>query len=455
MLDIRGARISMILQDPKFSLNPVQRVGDQIAEAYAVHHRGARRAAREKALEMLEAVQIRDPERVYRLYPHEISGGMGQRVMIAMMLVPEPEVIIADEPTSALDVTVRMKVLGILDALVRERGIGLIMISHDLNLVRNFCDRVLIMYAGQVVEALPAAELAQRPARLYPRPDRRAAAHRRRPVAAGGAAAGGELEAAAGGGEPMSDITIENLTISLGLGDEARKILDDVSFSVRSGQSFGLVGESGSGKSTILKCIGLLFNAWTGRIEIGGKSVRETARKAYCRDVQMVFQDPYGSLHPRHSIRTTLTEPLVDPRARPAARSGWSRRWSTSACRPSFLDRYPHELSGGQRQRVAIARALVLEPSVLLLDEPTSALDVSVQAEVLNLLSDIRAQRKLTYLLVSHDLAVIDHMCDQFAIMLHGRIVEVLDRAAIPGNEATDPYARELIGASLDYDRAA
>jgi peptide/nickel transport system ATP-binding protein len=160
MLDIRGARISMILQDPKFSLNPVQRVGDQIAEAYAVHHRGKRREAREKALEMLEAVQIRDPERVYRLYPHEISGGMGQRVMIAMMLVPEPEVIIADEPTSALDVTVRMKVLGILDALVRERGIGLIMISHDLNLVRNFCDRVLIMYAGQVVEALPAAELA-------------------------------------------------------------------------------------------------------------------------------------------------------------------------------------------------------------------------------------------------------------------------------------------------------
>ena len=160
MLDIRGARISMILQDPKFSLNPVQRVGDQIAEAYSVHHRGARGQAREKALEMLEAVQIRDPERVYKLYPHEISGGMGQRVMIAMMLVPEPDVIIADEPTSALDVTVRMKVLGILDALVRERGLGLIMISHDLNLVRSFCDRVLIMYAGQVLEALPASELA-------------------------------------------------------------------------------------------------------------------------------------------------------------------------------------------------------------------------------------------------------------------------------------------------------
>ena len=159
MLDIRGARISMILQDPKFSLNPVQRVGDQIAEAYAVHHRGQRREAREKALEMLEAVQIRDPERVYRLYPHEISGGMGQRVMIAMMLVPEPEVIIADEPTSALDVTVRQQVLSILDDLVTERNIGLIFISHDLNLVRSFCDRVLIMYAGRIVESLDADKL--------------------------------------------------------------------------------------------------------------------------------------------------------------------------------------------------------------------------------------------------------------------------------------------------------
>jgi ABC-type dipeptide/oligopeptide/nickel transport system ATPase subunit len=252
----------------------------------------------------------------------------------------------------------------------------------------------------------------------------------------------------------MSDITIENLTIRLGLGEEARRILDDVSISVRSGQSFGLVGESGSGKSTILKCIGLLLSTWEGRIAIGGLSVRDTARKAYCRQVQMVFQDPYGSLHPRHSIRTTLHEPLaihgLDRRAQ-----RMEQAMIDVGLDPAFLDRYPHELSGGQRQRVAIARALVLEPSVLLLDEPTSALDVSVQAEVLNLLSDLRAQRNLTYLLVSHDLAVIDHMCDQFAIMQHGRIVEVLDRAAIPENRATDPYARELIGASLAYDRAA
>ena len=252
----------------------------------------------------------------------------------------------------------------------------------------------------------------------------------------------------------MSDIVVENLTIQLGLGAEARRILDDVGFSVRSGQSFGLVGESGSGKSTILKCIGLLLTTWQGRIAVGSRDVRATPRKAYCRAVQMVFQDPYGSLHPRHSIRTTLAEPLsIHGLDRKRARM--EQAMLDVGLDPGFLDRYPHELSGGQRQRVAIARALVLEPSALLLDEPTSALDVSVQAEVLNLLSELRAQRNLTYLLVSHDLAVIDHMCDQFAIMLHGRIVEVLDRAAIPENAATDPYARELIGASLDYDRAA
>ncbi len=252
----------------------------------------------------------------------------------------------------------------------------------------------------------------------------------------------------------MSDILIENLTISLGLGEQARKILDDVSFSVRSGQSFGLVGESGSGKSTILKCIGLLFNAWTGRIEIGGKPVRETARKAYCRDVQMVFQDPYGSLHPRHTVDRILGEPCrIHGLDRVGARV--EAALGEVGLGPAFRYRYPHQLSGGQRQRVAIARALILEPEIVLLDEPTSALDVSVQAEVLNLLAELRAERRLTYLLVSHDLAVIDHMCDRFAIMLHGKIVEVLDRTAIPGNGATHPYARELIGASLDYDRAA
>jgi oligopeptide/dipeptide ABC transporter ATP-binding protein len=233
----------------------------------------------------------------------------------------------------------------------------------------------------------------------------------------------------------MSDIAIENLTISLGLGDEARGILDDITFSVRSGQSFGLVGESGSGKSTILKCIGLLFSAWTGRIEIGGKSVRDTARKAYCRDVQMVFQDPYGSLHPRHSIRTTLNEPLaihgLDRRAQ-----RMEQAMVDVGLPASFLDRYPHELSGGQRQRVALARALTTNPECILLDEAVSALDVSIRAQVMNLLREIQDRSGVSYLFIAHDLAVVKYVSTRIGVMYLGRLVETA------GSE--DLYARPL-----------
>lgn len=251
----------------------------------------------------------------------------------------------------------------------------------------------------------------------------------------------------------MSDIAISGLSIHLGLGANSRKILDNVGFTVASGQCFGLVGESGSGKSTILRCMALLLDSWSGSITVGGSDIRELPLKSYYRTVQMVFQDPYGSLHPRQSVRTALAEPIRIHRL-DRANERMERAIVDVGLTPDFLTRYPHELSGGQRQRVAIARALILEPSVLLLDEPTSALDVSVQAEVLNLLSALRESRKLTYLLVSHDLAVIDHMCDRLAVMQNGRIVEILERSALPDNAAKDPYARELIGASLAYDKA-
>jgi ABC-type dipeptide/oligopeptide/nickel transport system ATPase subunit len=248
----------------------------------------------------------------------------------------------------------------------------------------------------------------------------------------------------------MSDIHVENLSIVLG----ARRILDGVGFSVRSGECFGLVGESGSGKSTILRCIAGLLGVWTGRVEIGGRPVREIPRLEFCRLCQMVFQDPYGSLHPRHSVETTLMEPVRIHRLDRGSERV-DRALTDVGLSPDFRARYPHELSGGQRQRVAIARALILEPPVLLLDEPTSALDVSVQAEILNLLSSLAAANRLTYLLVSHDLAVIDHMCDRFAVMQSGRIVEILDRRALGDGSARDPYTRELIGASLAYDEAS
>ncbi|TRL39718.1 ABC transporter ATP-binding protein [Rhizobium straminoryzae] len=246
-------------------------------------------------------------------------------------------------------------------------------------------------------------------------------------------------------------VDVRNLSITFGAGPTAVKVLPDVSFSVKPGECFGLVGESGSGKSTVLRCLSMLTDFWQGDILLDGQSVRQLPLIARCRMLQMVFQDPYGSLHPRQSVRTVLHEPLAihgldDREAR-------MRRALTDVGLPvSFLDRFPHQLSGGQRQRIAIARALILEPSLLLLDEPTSALDVSVQAEILNLLQRLREERGFTYLLVTHDLAVVDHMCDRFAVMQRGEVTEILPREAIADNHASHPYARELIAASLAYE---
>ncbi|MGU3576568.1 ABC transporter ATP-binding protein [Brucellaceae bacterium C25G] len=251
----------------------------------------------------------------------------------------------------------------------------------------------------------------------------------------------------------MKSVEVKNLSITLGHGAKAVKILPDVSFDVRAGECFGLVGESGSGKSTILRCMSLLTAQWHGEILIDGVSVRDLSLLERCRTMQMVFQDPYGSLHPRQSVRTVLSEPLrihgLDNQ-----RERMEKVITDVGLPLSFLDRYPHQLSGGQRQRVAIARALILEPAILLLDEPTSALDVSVQAEILNLLSDLRQERGYTYLMVTHDLAVVDYMCDRFAVMRAGEVVETLESEALINDSATHPYARELISASLAYDRA-
>lgn len=246
-------------------------------------------------------------------------------------------------------------------------------------------------------------------------------------------------------------VEARNLSITFGDGPNALKVLPDVSFSVEPGECFGLVGESGSGKSTVLRCISMLTDFWKGEVLINGQSVRDMPLIERCRTLQMVFQDPYGSLHPRQSVRTVLSEPLRIHKL--ANHEDRMRKVLSDVGLPiSFLDRFPHQLSGGQRQRVAIARALILEPSLLLLDEPTSALDVSVQAEILNLLQRLREEHGFTYIMVTHDLAVVDHMCDRFAVMLRGEITEILPREAIPGCQATHPYSRQLIGASLEYE---
>ena len=368
---LRGSRIAMILQDPKYSLNPVMSIGRQIVETLRTHENVGKSEARDRAIAMLEAVQIRDAGRVFDLHPHEVSGGMGQRAMIAMMLIAGPELLVADEPTSALDVTVQLEVLGILDKLVADRGMGLIFISHDLRLVSSFCDRVIVMYAGKIVEELAASDLGQCQTSLYPRPAQLHADARHEPASAARA------RPPAGVGAMTAIVSVENLTVAY----DDFLALDDVSIAVAPGESFGLVGESGSGKSTLLRAIAGLSPVSAGRIVLDGKPLDIKHRdKPFYRKVQMVFQDPYGSLHPRQTVDRLLQEPLAIHGIEDAERR-ILRALDEVGLGSSFRFRYSHQLSGGQRQRIAIARALIIEPQIMLLDEPTSALDASVQAE--------------------------------------------------------------------------
>jgi peptide/nickel transport system ATP-binding protein len=428
MRAIRGARISMVMQDPKFSLNPVMTVKEQIAEALRTHQKLAARDIHARVLSMLEAVRISDPERVARLYPHELSGGMGQRVMIAMMLIPEPDILIADEPTSALDVSVQAQVLDIIDELVRRKGMGLIFISHDLNLVSSYCDRIVVMNAGRIVEECKAGELMN-------------ATH---PYTRALISAVPRLD------ETREELPVLDRSAYLDVFYGRTQITHGVNLDILEGESFALVGESGSGKSTVLKAIAGLAPEWQGSISAYGQQRGHSIDRAFSRTCQMVFQDPYGSLHPRKTVDAILSEPLTihgignqDTKVEDVLTSvGLDRR---------FRFRFPHQLSGGQRQRVAIARALILEPKLMLLDEPTSALDVSVQAEILNLLKRIRRERNLTYLMVTHNLPVVSFLCDRLAVMRHGRIVEVADVAQLKRGELLDPYSRELIDTAVTH----
>lgn len=367
--------------------------------------------------------------------------------MIAMMLIPDPKILIADEPTSALDVSVQLQVLEIMDKLVKDRGMGLIFISHDLNLVSSFCDRVLIMYAGRVVETLAADKLHEAQHPYYPRSVELPAA----PRCAKGPSVCVETRPHMGRRTEckcMSEILIEGLNVWFGEHDERVDAVKGANLSVPKGGSFGLVGESGSGKSTILRAVMGLAPTWGGRMEVGGVTLGTKRTRDFYRNVQMVFQDPYASLHPRHSVDQVLSETLslhgiknIDSRI--------SKLLDDVGLGPSFRFRYPHQLSGGQRQRVAIARALASEPAVLLLDEPTSALDVSVQAEILNLLTDLRAEHSLTYLMVSHDLAVVGHICSDIAVMRLGEIVETLTVDDMRAMRTQHPYTQHLLESSL------
>ncbi|SNR72789.1 ABC transporter ATP-binding protein [Actinomadura mexicana] len=452
---VRGKDLAMVFQDPLSALSPVHMVGDQIAEAVRIHSAVSRAAARRRAVDLLELVGVPDAARRARAYPHQLSGGMRQRVMIAMAIANDPVVIVADEPTSALDVTVQAQVLDVMRVAREASGAATVLITHDLGVVAGFADRVMVMHEGRVVETGPVEEIFLRPQmpctsrllRSWPRagdaPDPRARPER--PVVLhvdGLVRRHPRLRA------PLFSCPLFTGTLLRRRAGEVRAV-DGVSFDVREGETLALVGESGSGKTTTLMEILRLSRPQEGRVTVLGQdaaTLRAADRKALRRDVQVVFQDPYASLNPRMRVADIIAEPLVTHRM--PIRGRVEDLLALVGLDPGHARRFPHALSGGQRQRVALARALALEPRLLLLDEPVSALDASVQASVMELLEELRVRLGLACLFVTHDLALMRGFADRVAVLHMGRIVEIGPVADVYGTPA-HPYTRALLDAIL------
>jgi peptide/nickel transport system ATP-binding protein len=475
---VRGAEIAMIFQEPLSSLHPMYRVGAQIVEAIRAHRDVTKRAARAETIELLGSVGIPEPSLRVDSYPHELSGGQLQRVMIAMALANDPAILIADEPTSALDVTVQARILDLLSRLQHERQMALVLVTHDLGVVAELADEIAVMKAGRIVEQAPTEPLLHAPAHPYTAGLLRAIEDLETPRAAAlagaGRTAGEDLVAArgraaahagahAGEGPPPREqplLRVTGLVKEFGLdrGVMLRRdagtvrAVDGVSFEVAAGETFGIVGESGSGKSTTARLIACLLEPTAGEVWFAGRQItalKGRQLKQVRRELQIVFQDPFSSLNPRLSIGSILAAPLQihgiesDRRARARA---VGRLLELVGLDAEHAGRYPHELSGGQRQRVGIARALALRPKLLIADEPVSALDVTIQAQILELLGDLQARLGLTLVFISHDLSVIRHMCDRVAVMHDGRIVELADGERLyRAPEAR--YTKELLAA--------
>jgi peptide/nickel transport system ATP-binding protein len=461
---IRGRDITAVFQEPMTSLNPVFSVGDQIAEVLRWHRALPRRAALARAADLLHEVGIPEPRARLGAYPHELSGGQQQRVMIAMAIANEPRLLIADEPTTALDVTIQRQVLELIARLRERHRMSVLFISHDLALVGEIADRVVVMRDGEVQEQGPVARIFRAPRSPYtqgllacrPRLDARP---RRLPVIDDFLRRGGERSAAPLQRPPVSAPVIEvkglRKEFRLKTGWFSQKTLNavrDVSFSLARGRTLGVVGESGSGKTTLGMLLMRLLEASAGEVRFDGTellALTDRQMMAFRRRMQVVFQNPYASLNPRFTVGQILTEPMRVHRlgANEGERTARARRLLERVELPSdALYKYPHEFSGGQRQRIAIARALAVEPELIICDESVSALDVSVQATVLNLLLDLQEERGLAYLFISHDLAVVKYMADEILVMQEGEVVErgpsdALFRAPQHG------YTRRLLGA--------
>ncbi len=479
MRDLRGREISMIFQNPRAALNPIRKVGDQIEDVLRQHVQSTSTDRGEKAVEALEQVKIARPRERYHAYPFELSGGMCQRVVIALALACNPQLLIADEPTTGLDVTTQKAVMDLIVELTKSRGMSTILITHDLGLAAAYCDRVVVMEKGRVVETALSANIFANPDHAYtkklmratPRlgvslrdllPEEEAAAMPVQPAGAG-------KPEAADSGKPL--LLVEKLVKEYprqgatavlsklfsrtpAAQPEQFRAVDGIGFSVGYGESVGLVGESGCGKSTTSMMVMRLIDQTSGRILFDGDEIGDIKPNAFARlplrkSIQMVFQDPTDSLNPRFTAVRAIADPIMqmgDIKGRDALRARCEELARQVGLPLNLLDRFPHQLSGGQKARVGIARAIALQPKLVILDEPTAALDVSVQAVVLNLLQDLKLSMGMSYLFVSHDLNVVRLLCDRVIVMRSGRIVEEGPSERVLG-APQDAYTRELLSA--------
>ena len=476
---VRGGRISIIFQEPMSSLSPLHTIGDQISEALRLHRGVDTAEGRMRTIEMLGRVGFPDPERAFRTYPFELSGGLRQRAMIAMALVCDPALLIADEPTTALDVTIQAQILQLMKELQQEFRMAILFITHDLGIVANMADEVVVLYHGRVMESGSCADLLSAPRHPYlkallhavPRlrmtPGERLTPIREVPASGRALLRNGQADLAPETREgTLLEVTNLRKTFRTRkgswFGGQVREIVavDDVSFAIERGESFGLVGESGCGKTTVSKIImrairpdtgAVTFHAADGAIDVLALEGHRLERFRRC--LQYIFQDPFHSLNPRMTVHEIVAEPLVihgigDDKER-------TRRVKALLAAVGLdvrhLRRYPHSFSGGQRQRIGIARSLALGPELLICDEPVSALDVSVQAQILNLLKDLQSELHLTYLFISHNLAVVKYICQRIAVMCAGRIVEIAPTELLFARPV-HPYTRALLAAVPEPD---
>jgi len=440
--ELRGSRIGMIFQEPMTALNPLMRIGDQISEVFSSHGALNKTQLKTKTVELLSNIGLPDPETIGDSYPFQLSGGQRQRVMIAMALALEPAILIADEPTTALDVTTQAQILSLIKRIQQARQMGVMLITHDFGVVAEISDRVAVMQFGKVVETDTAKEVLNRPNHPYTRRlinsvPRLKPVHRDPPL-----------------GKPLLavDRLDKTYVTSRGLFKKGRYVhaVNQVSFGIRRGETLGLVGESGSGKSTVGRCIVRLLNSDGGHIHFNGIDVaglQGEALRNHRKHMQMVFQDPYASLNPRRKIGQIIAEgPIAHGESERDALARAHELLNLVGLDPTTTERFPHEFSGGQRQRIGIARALALEPELLVADEPVSSLDVSVQAQVLDLLEDIKQRLDLAMLFITHDLRVAAQICDRIAVMKLGEVVEFGATAEVFANPQ-HAYTRELLAA--------